>query len=173
MKEPPVDIGINQWFSLYPSRGLTRPIGPKKVRAEAEDSELEAEGSESKAEGSEPEADAHATRKEEIRAIKEEILREIAALEGRTMAVISDVEDGLMQDFAKFRTELKVSLYIRQKKVHSISLGHSYQTGGSVISKESAQMRITMERSLKEMADREAAASDPSGKGKGKLQGTS
>ncbi|KAI9180636.1 hypothetical protein LWI28_006850 [Acer negundo] len=70
-----------------------------------------------------------------MRAVKEEILREIAASEGRTRAVISDVEDGLMQDFAELRTELK--------------------------------------RSLKELADKEAAASDPLGKGKRKLPGTS
>ncbi|KAI9182659.1 hypothetical protein LWI28_027605 [Acer negundo] len=56
MKEPQVDIGINQWYSLYPSRGLKKPRGPNRARTEAEDLELEAEGSESEAEGSESEA---------------------------------------------------------------------------------------------------------------------
>ncbi|KAI9185487.1 hypothetical protein LWI28_007799 [Acer negundo] len=46
MKEPPIDIRINQWYSLYPSRGLRRPRGPKKARTEAEDSESKAKGSE-------------------------------------------------------------------------------------------------------------------------------
>ncbi|KAI9169781.1 hypothetical protein LWI28_017559 [Acer negundo] len=108
MKEPPVDIGINQWYSLYPSKGLKRPRGPKRARTEAEDSESVAEGSESGDEGSEPEAkdvvqkqaDVHEARKEEIQAVKDEILREIAASKGRTRAVISDVEDGIIHDFA-------------------------------------------------------------------------
>ncbi|KAI9192290.1 hypothetical protein LWI28_020681 [Acer negundo] len=49
MKEPPVDIGINQWYSLYPSRGLRRHKRPKRARIETEDSESKAEGSEPKA----------------------------------------------------------------------------------------------------------------------------
>ncbi|KAI9180512.1 hypothetical protein LWI28_005518 [Acer negundo] len=62
MKEPSVDIEINKWFSLYPSRGLTRPKGPKRARAEAEDSESEAEGSEPDArhvEGAEEDVNGH------------------------------------------------------------------------------------------------------------------
>ncbi|KAI9177600.1 hypothetical protein LWI28_017150 [Acer negundo] len=30
MKEPPVDIRINQWYSLYSSRGLRRPRDPRE-----------------------------------------------------------------------------------------------------------------------------------------------
>ncbi|KAK0594997.1 hypothetical protein LWI29_002460 [Acer saccharum] len=102
---------------------------------------------------------------EQIRVANEEILREIAALEGRTRAVISEVEDGLMQDFAELMTELHVSAYNRQKKAHPVPLAHPCPIGGPIISEEEVHMRIAMERSLKEHADREAVSS----KGKGKL----
>ncbi|KAI9180268.1 hypothetical protein LWI28_003045 [Acer negundo] len=91
--------------------------------------------------------DAHAARKEKIKPVKKEILKEIAALEGRTRAVISE------------------------KKAHPIPPAYTRPTGGPAISEETAHIRITMERSLKELADREAAASDPSGKGRGQLPG--
>ncbi|KAI9194125.1 hypothetical protein LWI28_003319 [Acer negundo] len=52
--------------------------------------------------------DASAARSEEIRKAKEDILREIVALKGRTRAIIIKVEDRLMEDFAKLRTELKI-----------------------------------------------------------------
>ncbi|KAI9198369.1 hypothetical protein LWI28_014613 [Acer negundo] len=117
--------------------------------------------------------DAHAARKEEIRAVKNEILREIPTSKGRTRAVISDIEDGLMQDFTELRTELKVSPYSRQKKTHPFAPSHTLPTGGPTILQEAAHIRIATERFLKELADKEAAARDPSGKGKGKLPGSS
>ncbi|KAI9169755.1 hypothetical protein LWI28_017230 [Acer negundo] len=70
-------------------------------------------------------------------------------------------------------TELKVSPYSKQKKAHPSPPAHTRPTSGPVILEETAQMCIAIERSLKELADREAAASDPLGKGKGKLLGTS
>ncbi|KAI9196352.1 hypothetical protein LWI28_023192 [Acer negundo] len=172
MKEPPGDIGTNQCYSLYPNRGLKRPREHKRTRAEDAGSKSEAghdEGAEEdmnvrlltqmltilKATRSE-QADAYAARKKEIKAVKEEILREIAASEGRTRVVISEV-----------------SQYSRQKKANLIPPAYTGPIGEPVISEEMAQMHIVMERSLKEMADREAAGSDPSGKGKGKLSGTS
>ncbi|KAI9197888.1 hypothetical protein LWI28_006145 [Acer negundo] len=45
INEPLVDIRINQWYSLYPSRGLRRPKGPERAWTEAAGSESEAEGS--------------------------------------------------------------------------------------------------------------------------------
>ncbi|KAI9198382.1 hypothetical protein LWI28_014817 [Acer negundo] len=93
--------------------------------------------------------DTHAARKEEIRAVKDEILREITTSEGRTRTVISD------------------------KKAHLFAPSHTRPTGRPTISEEAAQIRIATERSLKELADKEAAARDLSGKGKGKLSGTS
>ena len=215
MREAPVDIGINQWFSLYPSRGLQRPGGHKRARrddvdsgpgSEAEQSESDAEGPD--AEEPEPESGPEAgdgvllseddesksrwsrmlsalklTRRlekkeraaardrqmKEVRAMKEAILGEIAASEGRTRALISEVEDGLMQDFAELRTDLHVSQYTRQKKAYPFPPEHPRPTGGPVISEEEAQMRMAMERSLKEQAEREARTS----KGKGKMSGSS
>ncbi|KAI9165388.1 hypothetical protein LWI28_013198 [Acer negundo] len=188
VKEPPVDIGINQWYSLYPSRGLKRPRGPKRARTEAEGSESEAEdvkGAEEddnvrlltrmlnvlKATRSE-QTNAHAAQREEIRAVKDEIIREITTSEGRTRAMINDVEDGLMQDFTELRTELKISPYNRQKKAHPFAPSHARPTGGPTISEEAAQICIATEMFLKELADKEAAARDPSGKGKRKLSRT-
>ena len=204
MKEPPSDLGIHQWHSLFPSRGLRKPEGHKRARTEDAGADAEAEDSEPEAEDSEPEdeeghllsedderhslwtrmlkalkrtrrlemkeqAAAHAEQVKQIREAKEEILREIAASEGRTMAVISEVEDGLMQDFAELRTELRVSPYCRQKKTRPVPSSRSRPIGGPVISEEDAQMRIALERSLKEQADREAASS----RGKEKLPGSS
>ncbi|KAI9176540.1 hypothetical protein LWI28_004050 [Acer negundo] len=176
MKEPSVDIGINQWYSLYPSRGLKRPRRPKRARIEAEDSESEDEGSKPEdedVEGAEEDinvrlltqmlkvlkatlskqTDAHATRKYKIKAVKDEILREIMASERRMRAMISETEEG--------------------PSFPSMAPSHICPIGGPAISEEASQKRIATERSLKELADREAAARDPSSKGKGKLLGTS
>ncbi|KAK1581156.1 hypothetical protein Q3G72_003651 [Acer saccharum] len=182
MKKPLVDLGIHTWYTLYPSRGLSRPGRQKRARTVDADANPEAEGSYAEAEGSELEVEdlepedrdvemlseddeswsrwsrmlsalklarkmekkerstALASQKEQIRAAKEKILREISASEGRVMAEISGVEDGFMQDFAKLRMELHVALYTRF---------------------------------LKEQAERKARAADPLGRGKGKLPGTS
>ncbi|KAK4856999.1 hypothetical protein QYF36_023483 [Acer negundo] len=146
IKELPIDIRINQWYSFYPSRGLRRPRGPKRTRIEAEDSESDAEGSEPKA------GDV-----EDVKDVEED----------------DNVEDGLMQDFTELRIELKVFPYSRPKKAHPFPLSHIPPIGGPAISEEAAQINIATERSLKELADREAAVRDPSSKGKGKLPRTS
>ncbi|KAI9174487.1 hypothetical protein LWI28_018162 [Acer negundo] len=135
MKKPLVDIGINQWYSLYPSKGLKRPRGPKRAQTEAEDLESEAKGSKSEVEGSEPEAEdvegrcACGTKggdsgcqgrdpKGDSGHVRDRLMQDFSEL--RTRAVISDVKDRLMQDFSELRTELKVSPYSRQKKAHPL-----------------------------------------------------
>ena len=74
----------------------------------------------------------------EVRAMKEAILREIATSEGKTRTLISEVENGLMQDFTELRTDLHVSQYTRQKKAYPIPPDHPRPTGGPVISEEEA-----------------------------------
>ncbi|KAK1584446.1 hypothetical protein Q3G72_033064 [Acer saccharum] len=88
---------------------------------------------------------------EQLKVAKEELLKEITASESRMRAVISDVEDGLMQDFSELRTELKLSQYSRQKKAHPIPTARPHPMEDPISQEEEAQLHIAMERSLSEM----------------------
>ncbi|KAK0587310.1 hypothetical protein LWI29_020920 [Acer saccharum] len=136
---------LNQWFSLFPSRGMSKPSGHKRAQTEDAGSE-----SESEAEGLEAEAEAG-----DGEMLSEDY--ESQSRWSRLLLALKLTRKLVKKERATGRAE--------QKKAHPPTYPRSI--GGPIISKEEAQMCIAMERSLKEHADREAVTS----RGKEKLTG--